>query len=244
MKVPTSPNIHLIRGNVVHETLEYFFDLDSNKLSNEGFKQQLTLRLKDLFEKQWNAKKKHLSKLRLSQEKLMFYHDESKLMLANWLNSFFNKVDEELKHISVEQAFNKLKPLAREIKYQSEVHQVRGFVDVIEDNDGEIKLVDYKTSKPKDYLTKEYKLQLAIYSLMYKEKHGKLPDKVSVWFLKNKEVVVDVTEEMVKNAAFEIEQIHFATESDMIKDYKKVITPLCKYSTGQCDFYDICMRQR
>jgi hypothetical protein len=44
---------------------------------------------------------------------------------------------------------------------------------------------------------------------------------------------------------FEIEQIHAATEdADSLMQYPKKQSPLCKYSTGQCDFYEICMRDR
>ncbi|HII72104.1 TPA: hypothetical protein HA265_05095, partial [Candidatus Woesearchaeota archaeon] len=70
--------------------------------------------------------------------------------------------------------------------------------------------------------------------------HGHYPKKVGIWFLKDRLKTLDVTEDIIKDAEFEIEQIHFATESEAITDYRRNISPLCRYSTGQCDFYDIC----
>jgi len=44
----------------------------------------------------------------------------------------------------------------------------------------------------------------------------------------------------LKLARFEVEQIHASTASDDIRDYPMRPSPLCKWRTGQCDFYDIC----
>ena len=43
------------------------------------------------------------------------------------------------------------------------------------------------------------------------------------------------------DAMFEIEQIHMHTEmTEDIIDYERNVTPLCKWRTGQCDFYEVC----
>ena len=102
--------------------------------------------------------------------------------------------------------------------------------------------MDYKTSK-KAHITDAYKLQLAIYALLYQEEHKKMPDEVGIYFLKDGvEKIITVDDELLKLAKFKIEQIHASTTSDDITDYKKNQTPLCKWSTGQCDFYDYCFK--
>ncbi|MBU1112053.1 MAG: hypothetical protein KJ896_04705, partial [Nanoarchaeota archaeon] len=84
-------------------------------------------------------------------------------------------------------------------------------------------------------------LQLAIYGLLYEEKHGKLPDKVGIFFLRDQKKMLPVVPDMIQRAKAEIEMIHAHTSmTEEINDYPKKITPLCKWSTGQCDFYEVC----
>jgi len=241
-KLPTSPNIHLIRGNIVHTALEKFFEIDPTILDEQNYKKELASYLSNLFEACWRTKSIELDKVTKSPDQKLEFYNDSKMMLGNWLSDFFDRMTKTGKPFV--EAFNIVKPAAVEEKLACDELKVRGFVDVIEDDNGIIKLVDYKTGKPKNKITKEYRLQLGIYALLYKQKHGKAPDKVSIWFLKDKELVVDVDEALLKDATFEIEQIHFATVSDVITDYPTTITPLCKWSTGQCDFYETCLGDR
>jgi CRISPR/Cas system-associated exonuclease Cas4 (RecB family) len=146
-------------------------------------------------------------------------------------------------HIDFKTIFEKVKPAVIEGNFRNEELQVRGFIDYIEHTeDGKVRVMDYKTSK-KFQMTPAYRLQLAIYALMYKEKYGKHADKVGLFILKHGEKTIDVDDALVEEAKVAIEDIHYATESNEIKDYPKNITPLCKWSTGQCDFYDTCMKQ-
>ena len=47
-------------------------------------------------------------------------------------------------------------------------------------------------------------------------------------------------EELVKHAKFEIEQVHASTTSNEMSEYPQSPSPLCKWRTGQCDFYEVC----
>ena len=49
---------------------------------------------------------------------------------------------------------------------------------------------------------------------------------------------------MVEAARAEVEIVHMSTESETILDYPKKEGPLCKWRTGQCDFYDVCFGQK
>ena len=239
LKYPVKTNIHCVRGTVVHSALENFYDLKPEALDPLGLKKELAGYLKNLFDAHWNKSKPQLSKLGMSADDLQFYYDDSVQQLANWLNHFFVELDSQMKNADFITAWNNLLPHARELKYKSDAYDVMGYVDAIYKEGEDITVVDYKTSKKFD-ITAEYKLQLGIYALLYEDKHGFLPQKVGIWFLKDRLKVIDVDEDMVKNAKFEIEQIHFATETKEITDYRKKPGPLCKYSTGQCDFYDVC----
>jgi len=164
-------------------------------------------------------------------------------MLANWLNHQFADIDKVMKekNCSFREAFSHISPTSVEKQYKDSELMVRGFIDAVHTEGDEVTLIDYKTSKSSE-MRPEYMLQLGIYAVLYEKEHGKYPKKVGLWFLKDTKKEVDVTPKLVKDALFEIEQIHYATESTSISDYPKKKSPLCKYSTGQCDFYNICMR--
>ncbi len=244
LKYPTKENIHCVRGNIVHEALEKFFDISVDSLESETYKKVLSSHLKDQFDGAWKKASKRLQRVGLPEDKLTFYYLDSTQMLANWLNYFFDGIEKGVSEgLDLQAAFKKIAPFEIERQYKDPELMVRGFIDVIHKDGDTITLVDYKTSKADEW-KKEYILQLGIYAVLYEKEHGKYPEKVALWLLKHGYRELGVTPKMVKDALFEIEQIHFATESDSIGDFRKKESGLCKWSTGQCDFYDICRRDR
>jgi len=238
LKLPTKPSIHLTRGKVAHSALEDFFKVNIPE-SLDGFEEFLQKTILSLFSMHWDSAKKELDSLPLTDAEKRFYHKETQLMLINWLYYFIKRIKNYMEDgKSFQEAFDILTP-EREVKYRSETYGVQGFIDAIEKIDGKVKLVDYKTSKKFD-ITPAYELQLAIYSLLYKEKHNELPDEVTIFFLKSEEKTLPVTPELLDLAKFEVEQIHAATESKEMHDYPMKPSPLCKWKTGQCDFYEKC----
>lgn len=245
IKHPTKENIYCVRGNIVHDTLEKFFSIDIKTIDKDNFKKELSFYLKNLFKACWSGANNRLSKVGLNEEKLKFYHDESMHMLANWLNYLFTNIDKEIStnNLSTHDAFLKLAPAEIENHFQDKDLMVRGYIDAIHKDGDHITIIDYKTSKS-DKMKPEYRLQLGIYTVLYERDRGVYPNQVGLWFLKHSLKVIDVTPKLIKDAEFEIEQIHFSTASDKIIDYPKKKTPLCKWSAGQCDFYDICIKDR
>ncbi len=242
MKLPTGENIHLIRGKIVHDVLENFYSIDNEKLTDDNYMEHMSMHIKNLFMAKWDSKVDRMKAVGLNDDQIAFYKEESTMMLANWITELFGRFEEERKKHPDEtpaEVFKKIIPMSIEEEYRDNELGVRGFVDYIEKVDGKIKIMDYKTSKNAK-MSPEYKLQLAIYSLLYKIKHDKMPDKVGIWFLKHGEMCISVDQELIDHAKFEIEQIHFATETSDIDEYRKKTSPLCKYSSGQCDFYDVC----
>ena len=63
---------------------------------------------------------------------------------------------------------------------------------------------------------------------------------VGVDFLKHGEEYLDVDEDLIKLAKLECELIHVNTQTKEKADYPKKPGPLCKWSTGQCNFYGKC----
>ena len=241
LKMQTKPSIHLVRGSAAHYALEKMYSLLPEVLSDNYQSDLETIGL-ELLKKAWKESKKEFEKLDLSQQQLDQYYEETQLMIKNYISFFSKRLDELMAKESIPfaEAFRKLTPRVEE-EYLSWENYVKGFIDVIEEFEGKVRIMDYKTSK-KNTLTDGYKLQLAIYAMLYQEKHGRLPDEVGIYFIKfpNPELVIKADEELVKLAKFKIEQIHASTDSDDINDYPINKTGLCKWSSGQCDFYDYC----
>lgn len=237
-KIPGKPSIHLTRGKVVHSVLEHFFKIDISKLPEENFMFVLKVFINDMLEQHWRKAGKEFDQLPLTKQQLDFYHIETKDMVNNWYANFLRKLAVEMKEHTIPKSFQRLTPRA-EVEYKSAQYGLRGFIDAIHEKDNEVILMDYKTSKaPK--MSKEYRLQLALYALMYKETHDKMPDKVGIDFLKFGEQHLDVDEELVNLAKFESELIHINTTTTKKEEYPLKPSALCKYSTGQCDYYDKC----
>lgn len=230
-KLPTKPNIHTVRGSVVHTVLENFYDIElAQDDVNVGDK--MILHALNLFDKHWNEASEDLNSLNLSDNEIQYYYDDSKSMIINWVTHILARLNSSSDDFST--TFNRIKPI-REQKYVSEKYSVMGYIDAIEECDGKVRLIDYKTSK-NDKMSEEYMLQLGIYALLYNEKHSEYPDEVGLFLLKHGERMVKVTEELVSNAKFRIENVHMSTQTKDMRDYPKKVGPLCNY----CDFQNIC----
>jgi CRISPR/Cas system-associated exonuclease Cas4 (RecB family) len=231
----TKPNVHQVRGNIAHSVLENFFDQDVARLTLDSFELGLMEVMQDLLLREWKKADAKLSALGLTPVQKQFYFEDTLLMLLNWLNHFVRKV--YTIEGSFPERFAKLTPI-REEMIQSDALQAKGIIDAIESYDGQVRIMDYKTSSHSD--EEEYRLQLAIYTLLYHEKHGKLPDKAGIYFLKDRPKFIDVDESLLELARREIQLIHKHTQSSIVQDYPRTPGRLCKWSTGQCDFYDVC----
>ena len=243
MKYPTSPNIHTILGNVVHSVLEEFYEQDVSLYSDQTFEDGFKQSVQTLLIRNWNEARPRLTQIGIKPDEERHYFDEACLMLLNWVGKFSEKVRGQ--RMPFGDAFAKLMP-EREKEYTCAQLSVRGIIDAVERVEGNLRLMDYKTSKRFE-MSEEYKLQLSIYALMYAEHHGEPPVEVGLYFLKDPyqfEYTIPVDQELLDLARVEIEVMHINTQSGNIVDYPKHVTPLCKWSTGQCDFYDRCFNQK
>jgi ATP-dependent exoDNAse (exonuclease V) beta subunit len=242
-QLPTKHSIHLLRGNITHTALDKFFDTNVvNVPDGEEFFFTMKVVLNETFRKEWQRARPELESLGLTKEELLGYYDETKLMVNNYFDYFTDKMHYFTRFLPVKEAWEAVKP-SREVEFCSEEHCVRGFMDAIHDENGKTLILDYKTSR-KAHITPEYELQLSIYALLYQEKF-RMPDMVGIFFLKEgKECLLDVTPQMVERAKQEIMDVHLGTKSSDVQDYPKRPSPLCRWATGACDFYDECWEKR
>ncbi|MBS3116232.1 PD-(D/E)XK nuclease family protein [Candidatus Woesearchaeota archaeon] len=243
-KLPTISNIHQVRGNIAHATLEDFFDIDISSFSQDNYDFKLKAAAQKLFFQKWQAQGPQLKLLQLHKDQERFYFEETMLMIMNWTNHLIEDLNKIIsqKKVSIQEAFQELTPI-REQEYKSETYSVHGFIDAIQHLEGGVHIIDYKTNanfEVKDSI----KLQLAIYSLLYFEKHKERPSKVGIFFLRHQLKLIPVDEELMELARREIELTHGHTDkSDHLDHYPKTVSKLCRWSSGQCDFYEMCKPQ-
>tara|TARA_Y100000310_G_C20685841_1_gene818921 strand:+ start:1837 stop:2778 length:942 start_codon:yes stop_codon:yes gene_type:complete len=235
-KLPQVSNIHQVRGNIAHSVLEDFFDMSITDWTIENYQQKIKVEVQQLLVRFWGEYNGKLNGLGLNPDKERFYFEETMLMLLNWSNHFIE--DMEKTGLPINEAFECLTPI-RELQYKSEALGVRGFVDAIHHVGNEIHIIDYKTNS-KFSFSNSIRLQLGIYSLLYKETHGIMPDRVGIFFLRQKMKTIAVDEGLLEEVKLEIMDVHKNTQSIEIEDYPRTVTGLCKWSTGQCDFYKTC----
>ena len=140
-----------------------------------------------------------------------------------------------------------MKPI-REKRYYSNYYKIQGYIDAIENLNGSVRIMDYKTTSDVK-MNEEYKLQLAIYALLYFEEHGRLPDKVGIYFVRAdgiSEELIQVGQELLDYAKNEILEIKEKTLSEKEDDYPKTkdFGKNCRWGNGQCDYYDVCFGQK
>lgn len=242
LKLPTAVSIHLIRGKIVHSILERFFEIDIDQLDPQDFESGFRSYVLALLTKLWKENEKGFSKLQMTSEELELYFIDSHKMLVGFIEQFSKKLREKIKTNDLKKAFQLLTPSIEEEIVNTDL-EVRGYIDAIHSENGKIVIMDYKTSK-KDDMTPAYRLQLGIYALLYKLKHNQTPTKVGINFLKFGEVMLDVDDNLLAEAEAEIKLVHKMSESDKMVEYVKQKSPLCKWRSGQCDYYLECCKEK
>ena len=234
--LPSLPSVATTRGKIVHSVLEHFFDASLDGVSFVNCASVFKQHIQNLLLKEWVAHKQEFDSFRLQQEDLIALFEETLHMIFDWADGFVARLQKQ--GGDFQSAFRAITPV-REVNYHSGKWHARGVIDVIEEFGGKVRVMDYKTSNHTN--VDEYRLQLGIYALLYHEKHGKLPDVAGVYFLKaNQTHFIDVDESLLELARQELLKIHEHTQSLEKHRYPRHISNLCKWSTGQCDFYDHC----
>ncbi len=239
MNLPETTGIAALNGNIVHSTLEDFYTFDHTTLKKENGFDLLRHHLLTSFHTHWTGAIPKLKGLHLKNEEIKGYYEDSLSMLDNFFKKFAEQLQLAHKSTDMPAAFLQVKP-ETELHFHSEKYQLQGYIDAIQKKGEEVMIIDYKTSRS-DEVSEEYRLQLAIYALLYKEKQGILPTKVGLYFLrKNTEKFLEVTDALVQEAENICRNVHEHTISTKIEDYPKKIAQHCRY----CDFQVVCFGQK
>jgi CRISPR/Cas system-associated exonuclease Cas4 (RecB family) len=229
-KIKVKPNIHLLKGIVVHSVMESFY----NKYGNDYYK---------LLDKFWKLK---LPELKLTGANLEDEYNDCKNIL---------KVDETILKVKLEglaasgkfknenEAFDSIKPRFSEEFLESKALNLCCKIDRIDINrfTGITTLGDYKTSKMYGIeLSEDYLRQHVIMAIIYNEVKGTLPNfGVTIFLRYGLSDRVRITSDLVKWGFDQINYVNEKIKSTKIEDYPKKEV-FCKY----CDYFDICSNKK
>jgi CRISPR/Cas system-associated exonuclease Cas4 (RecB family) len=238
------PSIHLIAGDAAHKAIQAFHNTNLTTISMEGFFEKMRDKITQVFEQEWQNKKEEIAKLNLSGEEKHLHYQKTREMIHRFYQHHTNKIIAYKRYygITLIEAWHKFKPKT-ETSLTSEQYGVTGRIDATHEIDGETIIIDYKTSK-KDEIDTECVTQLAIYTLLHKENFGRMPDRAGIHFLRTREILMPTSPELLNLAKNTCLRIHQQTTNDQIEKYPRKISGLCKYRTGQCDYYQQCMSKK
>lgn len=232
-KEKVKPNIHLVKGSVVHKVLEDFY---------RAYNDKPKAYLKSLFKKAWKSNEKMIKSLEMPPEELIVHKQDAFRMTMDFHNLHQRKIDALVgigKAENERHAFYLTKPKFREMWVEDKELHCAGFIDRIhEDFNGLITLGDYKTSSKFGIgLPEDYKRQLSIYALLYNNKEKLMPHFVAVIFLRyGEEFLLEVTPSLLTYARNTIQDVWARTRSAAIIDYPLREGKLCRW----CAFQAIC----
>ena len=176
LKLEEPPNFYAVFGGMMHEIFE------RDALEEKKNKRRYTLAaLERQYEKAFNKTEFPWPDKRTEDKYYGLGYD----MIEFYAN------DRQRKVVDVEYSFN--------LEGKVDV-PITGFIDLIyETKDGEMVVSDYKTGNPYRKSDLETNKQLTLYCLAFKEKYGKLPDKLEFHFVKTGDrVYVERTEQDIE----------------------------------------------
>lgn len=233
-KVPLKKSIHLVKGTIVHDCLEKWFNV---------FEENPVERMELLLETEWRNSP-GIKQLKMSPEEEAKEKSDTTNIINRFVRNHLDKVNgiilagkaENLRH-----AWFLLKPKFREIGLKNEVLKVRGRADrVFKNFDGINTLGDYKTSNRYGIgMTEDCRRQASIYALMYQEqeKDSDPLDFVSIIYLRfGEEPMLEVTPSLIRYARDTILQVRSNTGTKDEKDYPRKMSALCAH----CGLNELC----
>jgi CRISPR/Cas system-associated exonuclease Cas4 (RecB family) len=202
-----------VRGAAVHTAIakvnRITFDQGTSKTSKEILIQA--------FKSAWQQQACVIETLKLPSKIVDDFYRESETMLLSWLKR---------------QAQRKIKDYKCEVRLYSKSFGVMGIIDAVGSMNQRIVLIDYKTCAS-DEISRDIKVQLAIYALLYRENYNALPDIVGIDFLKSKKLrLFSVNTKLIDYAKEMCRQIHHKTQSKNENDYPCLCGGRCEKDFG------------
>jgi len=214
-KLKKKPSIHLIRGLIIHKTIERFFNEEIAKATCAHYN-EIRNRILSIFKEEWTDKKATFHNLKLKDQDLEFLYSDSSKMIINWLHDYLRS-----------KILQSQEPECEKTLF-SRKWMVMGRIDAIYSGRDPPLMIDYKTCKSLE-LTDDYKRQLGIYALLYEEKHGIRPI-TGIHYVKfqNGLRIYKIRDTFLDNLKKTIKDIHQKTKSINEKDYPCTCNGWCR----------------
>jgi len=231
-KVPIKKTIHLVKGTVVHNSLEKWF---------MEYTDDLVKGMEDIFNREWEINPE-LKDLKLPDEELVMHKKDAWNIVTKFVTRHLDKIEGIIdagKAENYRHAWYLLRPKLNEVKLEVPEMKVRGKADRVYENfDGLVTLGDYKTSNRYGIgITEDQRRQIAIYALMYLEQEKKPLHFVSIIFLRfGEEPMLEVTPDLIKFGRDTVLYVREKTMSRNIDDYPKKLSSNCQ----NCALLELC----
>lgn len=204
-RLRTKPSIHLIRGNVIHKTIQTFHrECARGPPSSET---EIGESLLKTFNQLWQESKQDIDPLGLPQSEIDAFHDDSERMLLNFANWAARQETSPLVNDS-------------EVRIFSDYLGLMGIIDAVRMDNGNVSLIDYKTSK-NPMVTDEIMRQAVLYALLYRDRYNRTPNVVCIHFLKSPgdPINIHIDELFLEYAEILLESVREKTRSTNENDY-------------------------
>jgi len=236
LKVPHKGTAVFSFGKTIHNSLyefvksfieakeskqENLFKANSGSLLKISPEKQLK-NILEIYERNW------IDEWYKDKKQKQEYYKLGKEILKNFLKDF-------LRSTSKVKIVEGVLGLEMEFRLKIKNDTIRGKIDRIDElPDGTIEIIDYKTGAVKEKLQKGDREQLLIYQLAGKEILGKIPEKLSYYYLNDNKKLsfVSTTQEREEFKKKIIEKIEKIKRSDF--------KPTPGWNCKSCDFKDIC----
>jgi len=236
LKVPTRGKAVFSFGKTMHNTFEAFLKWANEPASVEAkqenlFGEKITKKAKkkdDAFEKLTELYEQNwIDEWYDSKKEKDEYYKNGKRIIKEFYEEFEKNPPKILKvdgQPALEMPFN--------LKIGG--YTLYGVIDRIDEMDGGVVIIDYKTGQPKDKLDLDAKEQLLIYQIAAQEVLHLKPRKLAYYYLENGALASFLGSEMELTAQKE----KIISEIEKIKNSEFEPTPgwQCQY----CDFKDVC----
>jgi RecB family exonuclease len=170
-----------VMGSIIHNVLEELYKQNKGKVLTEADIKLYKNQLPKLIQEQFKLKYKNANYYKYGQNKIIY--ELTQTLIKNLLEQENNSLkSNEIKIIALEERF-KL-PHTINIKNKELTINLTGIIDRIDTENGDTRIIDYKTGSNK--ISDEYKFQLKLYTLMYYLRYNQLPQKTGIIFLIDK----------------------------------------------------------
>lgn len=211
-KLRSKPSIHLVRGQIVHQTIHHFHRKSAENTQRSP--PQVEKEILALFNQEWEQAQATIESLPLTQPETDSYRKQSEEMLRNFAH-WHDK--------------NRRPPASSETKIFSWNLRLMGIIDAIHLQNNRVFLVDYKTSKHPT-ITEEIHRQAALYALLYEDQHGVSPAEIRIHFLiqPGDPTSIPVDQELLAHARNMLQYVNKKTAGNDKEDYPCTCGGLCK----------------